>query len=55
MIYTLVLIKIDLICDCSIPFSVDDFTKLIVHVDVADMDLPPLIQESSGGGSKMGH
>uniref|UniRef100_A0A804QTE4 Dilute domain-containing protein n=1 Tax=Zea mays TaxID=4577 RepID=A0A804QTE4_MAIZE len=41
--------------DFSIPFSVDDFTKLIVHVDVADMDLPPLIQESSGGGSKMGH
>lgn len=40
--------------DFSIPFSVDDFTKLIVHVDVADMDLPPLIQES-GGGSKMGH
>ncbi|PWZ12131.1 Myosin-9 [Zea mays] len=44
--------------DFSIPFSVDDFTKLIVHVDVADMDLPPLIQESSGGGgggSKLGH
>lgn len=44
--------------DFSIPFSVDDFTKLIVHVDVADMDLPPLIQESGGGGgggSKLGH
>ncbi|CAD6231117.1 unnamed protein product [Miscanthus lutarioriparius] len=39
--------------DFSIPFSVDDFTKLIVHVDVADMDLPPLIQESNG--SKLGH
>ncbi|KAL6615030.1 hypothetical protein ACP70R_037300 [Stipagrostis hirtigluma subsp. patula] len=39
--------------DFSIPFSVDDIAKLMVHVDVADMDLPPLIQESNG--SKLGH
>ncbi|KAL6882096.1 hypothetical protein ACP4OV_011568 [Aristida adscensionis] len=39
--------------DFSIPFSVDDIAKLMVHVDVADMDLPPLIQDSNG--SKLGH
>ncbi|KAG2589602.1 hypothetical protein PVAP13_5NG373300 [Panicum virgatum] len=39
--------------DFSIPFSVDDIAKLMVHVDMADMDLPPLIQESNG--SKLGH
>nr|CAB3477437.1 unnamed protein product [Digitaria exilis] len=39
--------------DFSIPFSVDDIAKLMVHVDIADMDLPPLIQESNG--SKLGH
>nr|TKW15857.1 hypothetical protein SEVIR_5G212000v2 [Setaria viridis] len=39
--------------DFSIPFSVDDIAKLMVHVDVADMDLPPLIQENSG--TKLGH
>ncbi|CAO2165317.1 unnamed protein product [Urochloa humidicola] len=39
--------------DFSIPFSVDDIAKLMVHVDVADMDLPPLIPESNG--SKLGH
>ena len=43
----------DCISDCSIPFSVDDIAKLMVHVDMADMDLPPLIQESNG--SKLGH
>jgi hypothetical protein len=37
--------------DCSIPFSVDDIAKLIVHFDTADMDLPPLIQETSGSKS----
>jgi hypothetical protein len=39
--------------DFSIPFSVDDIAKLMVHVDIADMDLPPLIQESNG--SKLEH
>ncbi|RCV26581.1 hypothetical protein SETIT_5G257300v2 [Setaria italica] len=39
--------------DFSIPFSVDDIAKLMVHVDVADMDLPPLIQENNG--TKLGH
>ncbi|VAH56485.1 unnamed protein product [Triticum turgidum subsp. durum] len=34
--------------DFSIPFSVDDIARLMVHVDIADMDLPPLIQEKSG-------
>ncbi|GJN13296.1 hypothetical protein PR202_ga31651 [Eleusine coracana subsp. coracana] len=29
--------------DFSIPFSVDDIAKLMVHFDTADMDLPPLI------------
>jgi hypothetical protein len=43
----------DCISDCSIPFSVDDIAKLMVHVDIADMDLPPLIQESNG--SKLEH
>jgi myosin-5 len=37
--------------DFSIPFSVDDIAKLIVHFDTADMDLPPLIQEISGSKS----
>jgi myosin-5 len=32
----------------SIPFSVDDISRLMVHVDTADMDLPPLIQEKNG-------
>ncbi|XP_062213837.1 myosin-17-like isoform X2 [Phragmites australis] len=39
--------------DFSIPFSVDDIAKLVVHVDAADMDLPPLIQENNG--SELGH
>ncbi|CAM0881486.1 unnamed protein product [Alopecurus aequalis] len=34
--------------DFSIPFSVDDISRLMVHVDTADMDLPPLIQEKNG-------
>lgn len=34
--------------DFSIPFSVDDVARLMVHVDMADMDLPPLIQEKNG-------
>uniref|UniRef100_A0A453DWP2 Dilute domain-containing protein n=1 Tax=Aegilops tauschii subsp. strangulata TaxID=200361 RepID=A0A453DWP2_AEGTS len=34
--------------DFSIPFSVDDIARLMVHVDIADMDLPPLIQEKNG-------
>lgn len=33
---------------CSIPFSIDDIAKLMVHIDIADMDLPPLIQENKG-------
>uniref|UniRef100_A0ACD5VZ28 Uncharacterized protein n=1 Tax=Avena sativa TaxID=4498 RepID=A0ACD5VZ28_AVESA len=34
--------------DFSIPFSVDDIARLMVHVDIADMDLPPLMQEKHG-------
>uniref|UniRef100_J3L1D6 Dilute domain-containing protein n=2 Tax=Oryza brachyantha TaxID=4533 RepID=J3L1D6_ORYBR len=34
--------------DFSIPFSIDDIAKLMVHIDVADMDLPSLIQENKG-------
>ncbi|KAL5227455.1 hypothetical protein ABZP36_015720 [Zizania latifolia] len=34
--------------DFSIPFSIDDIAKLMVHIDIADMDLPPLIQENKG-------
>ncbi|XBI24519.1 hypothetical protein VPH35_049607 [Triticum aestivum] len=38
--------------DFSIPFSVDDIARLMVHVDIADMDLPPLIQEKNGSPFK---
>ncbi|KAG8051518.1 hypothetical protein GUJ93_ZPchr0001g31354 [Zizania palustris] len=34
--------------DFSIPFSIDDIANLMVHIDIADMDLPPLIQENKG-------
>ncbi|KAJ1400696.1 P-loop containing nucleoside triphosphate hydrolase [Sesbania bispinosa] len=34
--------------DSSIPFSVDDISKSMQQVDVADVDPPPLIRENSG-------
>ncbi|KZV53151.1 myosin-17-like [Dorcoceras hygrometricum] len=34
--------------DSSIPFSVDDISKTMQKVDVADVDPPPLIRENSG-------
>ncbi|KAF7837931.1 myosin-17 [Senna tora] len=36
--------------DSSIPFSVDDISKSMQQVDVADVDPPPLIRENSGFG-----
>ncbi|KAG2718037.1 hypothetical protein I3760_03G202400 [Carya illinoinensis] len=36
--------------DSSIPFSVDDISKSIQQVDIADIDPPPLIRENSGFG-----
>lgn len=33
---------------CSIPFSVDDISKTMQQVDLADIDPPPLIRENSG-------
>jgi myosin-5 len=33
---------------CSIPFSVDDVSKSIQQIEVADIDPPPLIRENSG-------
>lgn len=36
--------------DSSIPFSVDDISKSIQQVEVADVDPPPLIRENSGFG-----
>lgn len=33
---------------CSIPFSVDDISKSIQQIEVADIDPPPLIRENSG-------
>jgi myosin-5 len=38
------------ICGCSIPFSVDDISKSMQEVEVADVDPPPLIRENSGFG-----
>ncbi|KAM7513013.1 hypothetical protein LguiB_011888 [Lonicera macranthoides] len=34
--------------DSSIPFSVDDISKTMQQVDLADIDPPPLIRENSG-------
>uniref|UniRef100_A0A0D9V2B6 Dilute domain-containing protein n=1 Tax=Leersia perrieri TaxID=77586 RepID=A0A0D9V2B6_9ORYZ len=34
--------------DFSIPFSIDDIARLMINIDIADMDLPPLIQENKG-------
>ncbi|KAJ4823434.1 hypothetical protein Tsubulata_039524 [Turnera subulata] len=36
--------------DSSIPFSVDDISKSMKQVDVADIEPPPLIRENSGFG-----
>ncbi|GMN53056.1 hypothetical protein TIFTF001_022196 [Ficus carica] len=36
--------------DSSIPFSVDDISKTMKQVDIADIDPPPLIRENSGFG-----
>ncbi|PON39406.1 Myosin [Parasponia andersonii] len=36
--------------DSSIPFSVDDISKSMRQVDIADIDPPPLIRENSGFG-----
>ncbi|KHN17697.1 Unconventional myosin-Va [Glycine soja] len=36
--------------DSSIPFSVDDISKSMQQVEVADVDPPPLIRENSGFG-----
>ena len=35
---------------CSIPFSVDDISKSMQQIDVADVDPPSLIRENSGFG-----
>ncbi|KAK7328961.1 hypothetical protein VNO77_23101 [Canavalia gladiata] len=35
---------------CSIPFSVDDISKSIQQVDLADIDPPPLLRENSRFG-----
>ncbi|CAI0473412.1 unnamed protein product [Linum tenue] len=34
--------------DSSIPFTVDDISKSMEHVDVAEIEPPPLIRENSG-------
>ncbi|XP_047336322.1 myosin-11-like [Impatiens glandulifera] len=34
--------------DSSIPFSVDDISKSMEQIDIADIDPPPLISENSG-------
>ncbi|KAI4344563.1 hypothetical protein L6164_011775 [Bauhinia variegata] len=36
--------------DSSIPFSVDDISKSMQQIEVADVDAPPLIRENSGFG-----
>jgi len=33
---------------CSIPFSVDDISKSMEQIDIADIEPPPLIRENSG-------
>ena len=33
---------------CSIPFSVDDISKSMEQIDIADIEPPPLIHENSG-------
>ncbi|KAK4363628.1 hypothetical protein RND71_018869 [Anisodus tanguticus] len=34
--------------DSSIPFSIDDLSKSMDQIDIADIELPPLIRENSG-------
>jgi myosin-5 len=34
--------------DSSIPFSVDDISKSMEHVEVADIEPPPLVRDNSG-------
>ncbi|CAD5182159.1 unnamed protein product [Musa acuminata subsp. malaccensis] len=34
--------------DSSIPFSVDDISKSMTEIEVADVDPPPLIRQNSG-------
>ncbi|KAK9149162.1 hypothetical protein Scep_007919 [Stephania cephalantha] len=34
--------------DSSIPFSVDDISKSMQQIDIADVDPPPLVRENSG-------
>ncbi|WOL02730.1 Myosin-9 like [Canna indica] len=34
--------------DSSIPFSVDDISKSLTEIDIADVDPPPLIRQNSG-------
>ncbi|CAK9140655.1 unnamed protein product [Ilex paraguariensis] len=34
--------------DSSIPFSVDDLSKSMDHIDISDIEPPPLIRENSG-------
>lgn len=34
--------------DSSIPFTVDDISKSIQQIEIADIDPPPLIRENSG-------
>ncbi|KAF9612572.1 hypothetical protein IFM89_002168 [Coptis chinensis] len=34
--------------DSSIPFSVDDISKSMQQIDIADIDPPPLVRENSG-------
>lgn len=38
----------NILCYCSIPFSVDDISKTMQTVDVADVEPPPLIRQNSG-------
>lgn len=34
--------------DSSIPFSIDDLSKSMDQIDIADIEPPPLIRENSG-------
>ncbi|PIA27770.1 hypothetical protein AQUCO_07600141v1 [Aquilegia coerulea] len=34
--------------DSSIPFSIDDISKTMQQIDIADIDPPPLVRENSG-------
>ncbi|KAG6430282.1 hypothetical protein SASPL_108346 [Salvia splendens] len=39
-----------LMVNCSIPFSVDEISKSMDQIDIADIDPPPLMGENSGFG-----